>query len=272
MYNVFQIDGNVKKQIELPKVFEEQVNEPVIRRAVLAEATYMLQPQGHYVLAGMQTTAAYFGAMNSYRTGRHMGIAIRPREKLGGGVQGKVKRIPSAVKGRRAHPHMVEKIIIERMNNKEYQKAIASAIASTKFKLHGSGAQSSPIIVSDEIENIGKTKQLANVLEKLGLKSYMEESKKPVLRKGLRRSSRLRHFKKSLLIVVSKGAKVINAARNIPGVYVCDVNSLTANALAPGGKTGMISVWSESAINSITEALKNYSIIDAKERLKAISK
>ena len=95
---------------------------------MLAEASQKLQPQGHYVLAGMQTTATYYGAMNSYRTGRHVGRAIRPREKLGGGIQGKVRRIPSSTKGKRAHPHMIEKIIKEQALTMFY--AIGAAIGT----------------------------------------------------------------------------------------------------------------------------------------------
>ena len=131
MANVLSLDGKVKRSIELPSAFSKGVRLELIRRAALAENSYKLQPQGHFRLAGMQTSAAYFGAMGSYRTGRHMGIAIRPREKLGGGVQGKVKRIPSSTKGRRAHPHIVEKTLTEKINNREYQLAIASAVSAT---------------------------------------------------------------------------------------------------------------------------------------------
>ncbi|MEM0149738.1 MAG: 50S ribosomal protein L4 [Candidatus Micrarchaeaceae archaeon] len=266
MHDVLQLDGSVKKSIELPKVFECEVNIPVMRRAANAEMTLKLQPQGHYVLAGMQTTAAYYGAMSSYRTGRHMGIAIRPREKLGGGVQGKVKRIPSAVKGKRAHPHMVEKRLVERINRKEYIRAMESAIASTKFEMHGAGVKSAPIILSDEIESIGKTKQLVAVLYKLGLGNYLEERSKPSLKKGLRRSARVRHFRKSLLFVFSNGAKAAKAARNIPGVAACTVSTLTVGALAPGGSAGRLSVWSESAINSISDAVSAYSLSAGKAK------
>ncbi|MCL4373681.1 MAG: 50S ribosomal protein L4 [Candidatus Marsarchaeota archaeon] len=259
MYNVFKLDGSVAKSIELPSIFSMQVNLPVIRRAVVAEMSARLQPQGHYILAGMQTTAAYYGAMSSYRTGRHMGIAIRPREKLGGGTQGKVKRIPSAVKGKRAHPHMIEKRLAEQINKKEYQKAIASAIAATRREAVGSG-RSFPLILSDDVEKIAKTKELMAVLKKLGMQGYIDASRNPSIRKGLRRSSRVRIYKKSLLFIFSKGAPAIKAARNIPGADACDIYSLTANMLAGGGNPGRITVWSESAINGVEGAIKNYNV------------
>ena len=129
--DVFSIDGKKKGFVAVPDVFEEIVKPELILRAVNAENTRRLQPQGHNPMAGMDTTAMYYGAMHSYRTGRHMGIAISPRQKLGGGQQGMVRRIPSSTKGRRAHPHRIEKILIEQMNKREYTKAIGSAIAAS---------------------------------------------------------------------------------------------------------------------------------------------
>ena len=250
--NVLSIEGTNKGTVELPKAFSEQVRQDLISRAVLAERSYELQPQGHYPLAGMQTTATYFGAMHSYRTGRHMGKAIRPREKLGGGVQGKVKRIPSAVKGKRAHPHVVEKILIERINKREYQKALASAISAT--------ARESPLVVEDKIEEIKRAREMVDIFNKLKLSSYLEQSRKPSIRKGLRRSSRIRHYKRSVLLVVSKESPALKAARNIAGVDVCTVSTMRANLLAPGGNPGRIAVWSESAIKHMDSAIEKYSL------------
>ena len=67
--DVMNIDGSVVKSIELPAAFSERVRPDLIARAVIAENSLRIQPQAHYVLAGMQTTARYYGAMNSYRTG-----------------------------------------------------------------------------------------------------------------------------------------------------------------------------------------------------------
>ena len=234
----------------------------LIQRAVLAENSYKLQPQGHMRLAGMQTSAAYFGAMGSYRTGRHMGIAIRPREKLGGGVQGKVKRIPSSTKGRRAHPHIVEKILTEKINNKEYQLAIASAVSATAIK-STKMSQSNihlPIVVSDEIESLKKSKEVMAVLKSISLSDYMDENRKPHIRKGVRRSTRMRIYSRKLLLVVGKEASVMKAARNIHGVDVCEVSKLTVNLLAPGGIPGRMTVWSESAVNNLNRAIENIKV------------
>ncbi|HVC57946.1 MAG TPA: 50S ribosomal protein L4 [Candidatus Acidoferrales bacterium] len=250
--NVLTIEGTNKGTVELPKAFSEAVRQDLINRAVVAERSYELQPQGHYPLAGQQTTATYYGAMHSYRTGRHMGKAIRPREKLGGGVQGKVKVVPSAVKGKRAHPHLVEKILIERINKREYQKALASAISAT--------AKDSPLIVEDRIEEVKRSKEMVGIFNKLKLSAHLERSQKPTLKKGLRRSTKQRHYKRSVLLVVSKISPAMKSARNIAGVDVCTVFTMRANLLAPGGNPGRVAVWSESAIKQMDSAMEKYSL------------
>ncbi len=255
---VLEIDGRQGAELEAQDAFNEQIREDLIRRAVLSEDSFRLQPQAHSVMAGMQTTASYYGAMNSYRTGRHVGHAMRPREKLGGGIQGKVKRIPSAVKGRRAHPHMIEKTLVEFINTKEYRKALRSAIAATASKEYvGSKHVETevPIVVSDSIEKISKTKEMMNVLKSLKLLEMVESCKEAKhLKNG--RSGRERHYKKSFLLVVSKeDAPAIKAARNIAGSDACAISDIKAGLLAPGGRPGRIVIWSESAFKGIDEEL-----------------
>lgn len=256
--DVLSLDGKAKSKLELPKVFEERVRLELIQRAVVAENTRKLQPQAHFPLAGMQTTAAYYGAMNSYRSGRHMGIAIRPRQKLGGGVQGQVRIIPSAVKGKRAHPHLAEKNIVEQINKREYQKALSSAVSATgKAKHEGTKM---PIVFSNDIESISRTKEILKIFNTIKLADKIESDKSSKLKKGLRRSSIRKHYRKSVLLIVGKEANAIRAARNIAGVDACSVSNITANLLAPGGLPGRVTVWSESAIKNIEESIKKQNL------------
>ena len=263
--NVLDLKGSVKGTVEMPSTFDETVREDLIRRAVIAENSLKLQPQGHFILAGMNTTARYYGTMNSYRSGRHMGIAIRPRQKLGGGRQGDVRRIPSAVKGKRAHPHKIEKTLIERINRKEYQKAIRSSIAATAkpeyvTRKHTLETKTLPLVLSDDIESVKKTKELVKILETLRLAKDLEASKDPHIRKGLRRLAQRKHYRKSLLIVVGSDKGVVKAARNIPGVDACTASSIKANLLAPGGVPGRVTLWSESAIKNLNKEVEKLSI------------
>jgi large subunit ribosomal protein L4e len=253
---VLSLNGTEERQINLPNAFSEEVREDLIKRAVLSERSYKLQPQGHSVLAGMQTTATYYGAMHSYRTGRHMGVAIRPRQKLGGGVQGMVRRIPSSVKGKRAHPHMIEKKIWERINKKEYQKAIASAISATALNSYSPAQHKPPLIISTEIESLKKTKEISKLFEKLGFAALLQESKdKKHEKAGLKRGARQKKYKKSILLVLGSDKGALRAARNIAGSDACTVDKITAEILAPGGVPGRATIWSESAISQLDSAI-----------------
>ncbi len=254
--DVLSLDGKQKGKVALPEAFEELVRPELIQRAVHAENTRLLQPQAHYPLAGMQNTARYYGRMHSYRTGRHMGQAIRPRQKLGGGRQGQVRVVPSAVSGKRAHPHLAEKILIEDMNKKEYQKAIASAVSATAMH---NGTLRMPIVITNEIESISKTNEMLKLFTMLKL-ADKKSAPKVHIKKGLRRSTRQRHYKKSVLLIISKDANAIKAARNIAGVDACMVSNITANLLAPGGLSGRKTVWSEHAIKEVNESIKGLSL------------
>ncbi len=257
--DVYNIEGKQIRKMELPKLFNNDYREDLVRRAIHAEQSLRYQPQGHYLLAGFQTTAVYVGTYSGYRSGRHKGIAIRPRQKLAGGAMGDVRRIPSSTKGHRAHPHKIEKRLAEGINAREYRKALESAVAGTAKEMVRSKhiiekQRQLPIIVEDGIEELSKAKDVYNMLKNLGLEKDIEESKKPRLRKGLARSSRNRRFRNSVLIVVNGDRKVNAAGRNIAGVDVCSVNELRAEKLAPGA-TPRITVWSESAVKNLEGAI-----------------
>ncbi len=263
--NVLGLDGKVSKSTTLPSVFAGEFRADIVRRALLSEQSQDYQPQGHFIRAGFETTAVYVGKYSAaYRRGRHMGIAIRPRQKLGGGAQGDVRRIPSATKGHRAHPHKIEKRIEELINRKEYLLAIKSAIAGSSntgmvLSKHLVQTKELPIVVDDKLESIAKTKELIKVLGALGLSDDLGKSHKPQLRKGLKRLSNKRHFRNSVLIVSKSTGSISKAGRNIPGVDVCAVNELTVGKLAPGAKP-RLAIWTEGAVSSIEEALSNGSI------------
>jgi large subunit ribosomal protein L4e len=229
--NVYALDGKLSGKVELPGIFSKEFRGDIVRRALLSEQSSGYQPQGHDVLAGFNTTAVYVGKYSGYRHGRHMGTAIRPRQKLGGGAMGDVRQVPSSVKGHRAHPHKIEKKIEEYINKKEYAQAIVSAISGSAkpdlvLKRHSLDKKDVPFVVDDAIEHVSKSKELLKVLNALGLSKDLGRSHKPRLRKGLARRSSKRHFRNSVLIVAKDPSTVERAGRNIAGVDVCGIGSL----------------------------------------------
>lgn len=257
--SVVSVDGAKLREIELPAVFSEQVRQDLIIRAVLHEASKEFQPKGVHKLAGMQTTAEYRGRKEQYRSTKNKGISRLPREKLPKGRFGRVRMIPFAVGGRRAHPPVVMKVLVEEMNRKEYAKALRSAIAATAdcecVKTRGHRVDIAlPLVVEAKFEMIAKTKDVEAVLQKIGLSRDLARARDGTkarsgvltLRKGGKK------VPKSVLIVVADGKPLGKAARNIPGVDVCTVKKLEARKLAPGGHPGRLTVWCESAMKELS--------------------
>jgi large subunit ribosomal protein L4e len=216
------------------------------------------------VLAGMETSASYVGRYGTYRTLRHTGLAPRPRQILAKGAMGNVRRIPSAVKGRRAHPHMVEKKIVEKINRKEYAKALESAVAATAntslvAQSHAQPKESLPIVVSSDIEKVAKTRELVRVLDSLGLAKEIEMSHKPRLKTGNARRSRKRYFRNSVVIVAKEPKSLNMAGSNIPGVDVLGVDHMRIEVLAPGAKP-RLTIWTEAAVSALTEGISKSSV------------
>ncbi|MFH1443170.1 MAG: 50S ribosomal protein L4 [Candidatus Micrarchaeota archaeon] len=253
---VLDLEGKEEKQVQLPEQFATEVREDLIRRAFHSERSYIFQPKGAFRLAGITTTAEYYGRRHSWRQTINTGRSRLPREKIPGGRSGRVLEVPHAAKGRRAHPPKPEKKLIERMNIKEKHFALRSAIAATLSKelvsarghlFDGNGL---PVIVDSSIEQVKKAKEARSMLVKLGAGKDLERAQK----RRKMRSGRARLRKggyitpKSVLIVVSEDKGIWKAARNIPGVDVCTVDKLTAELLAPGGNPGRYTIWSESAI------------------------
>jgi large subunit ribosomal protein L4e len=253
--NLYSKDGSQSGKIELPSAFSEEVREDLIRRAVLSEETELLQPKGAFKRAGLQTTARYIGRKEAYHSLKNRGIAKLPRELYPKGRIGRVRVVPWSVKGRRAHPPNVEKIIVERINAREKKKALLSAISATAKKefvgkKHVLPKIDIPIVFDDSCSSLSKTKEVAKLFEQLELIKDVERAKsKRKPNNGRKGGVKTPH---SVLLVVDKEDKLMKAAKNLPGVSVAKVDSLKVSDLAPGGVPGRLTVWTKSAISRLS--------------------
>jgi large subunit ribosomal protein L4e len=241
---VYSLEGKALKQIDLPGQFDQPGRDDLIKRATLSDESRLFQPKGNYKRAGFETSAKYRGRKEDYGAVKNKGISRLPREVLPEGQFGKVKRVPSAVKGHRAHPPKTEKKIVEEINKKEYRKALLSAIAmSAKSDVVSSRYKSKislalPIILEDSFEKLAKTKDVSKVLFALKLEKFLVRAKE--------------QGTKSTLVVVS-GGSILKAARNLPGVDVVSVDKLKVKHLAPGTHPGRLTLYSEAAISKISQ-------------------
>jgi large subunit ribosomal protein L4e len=247
---IINLQNEKSGDIDLPKVFSTPVRHDVIRRAVIALQSTRFQPQGRDSMAGKRTTAESRG------TGH--GIARVPRLKQSSRAAFGV----STVGGHQAFPPLSEKDIVKRINKKEKRFAIRSGIAATAVKelVEKRGhkiqkVEQLPIVVSDELESLEKTREVKEFLETLELWSDIQRADRRTVRAGKGKMRGRKHKKgKGPLIVIGEDKGIGYAARNLPGVEVTDVYGLNAEILAPGAHPGRLVIWTKSAIEQLDEA------------------
>jgi len=246
---VFNLEGRAVGKIDLPPLFATPLRPDVIKRAVLAMQSNRIQPQGRDPMAGKRTTAESRGTGSAQ--------ARIPRLK-GGTARGAFA--PGTVGGREGHPPLSEKKIKKKITKKEKRLALLSAIAATASKeavtKRGHNIEDIPqipLVVTEEIASVQKTKDIEKTLIRLGALSEIfrvRENRKVRAGKG---KSRGRKMKRSIgpLIVVSENKGLIEAVGNIPGIEAVTVSELNTEKLAPGTHPGRLTFWTSDAIEKL---------------------
>lgn len=251
----YNLNGKPIDKIELPKVFETPVRPDVIKKAVLIQQSHRRQPQGRDLMAGKRTTAESMGT----------GYGIARMARVKGSRYPRAQQaafIPSAVGGRRTHPPKAEKRIYKKINKKERQLAIRSAIAATAQKSivasHGHRVEEVhrlPLVVCDDIQEIKSAKEAREIFSKLGILPDILRVKKSLkirAGKGTMRGRRRRHGVGPLFVInEDKGIK--KALNNFLGVDVVEVDYLNTEILAPGAVPGRLTIWAASALKKLDE-------------------
>jgi len=254
--NVYDLDGKKKNLVDMPRIFNIKPRKDLIRKASEISFSRNKQVQGRNKRAGLRNTAKGWG------TGH--GISRAPRIKGSGFPTARnVGRVPFAKGGRRAHPIKTEKIVKKKINKKVNKLSLISAISASGdlvwVKNRGhliDKVPEIPLVIDDKIQTVKKTKLMYSILSELGLEDELvkvKEGKKIRAGKGKRRGRKYKN-KKSILIVIKDDFGIVKASRNIPGVDVIKFENLSIANLAPGGLSGRLILWAQSAFND----LKNY--------------
>ena len=248
------ISGTEEDKIEFPMVFKTDFRKDLIHKAFTNLNSHKFQPQGRRPTAGMDVVAR----SNDPPTGQGTSRIAKMRGG-GGGRQGEAGGVASVRGGRQAHPPNVNKVIFKKLNKKENKLALCSAISATKSKeiIESRGHKVEkinefPIILSDEIESVSKTKNMIKILDTLNLMQDINRLKSRKVRTG--KSSlrgRVKKIGKSVLFVVSKSENLSKACGTIPGIDVKSVNELSVLDLAPGSSPIRLTVYSKSALKEI---------------------
>jgi large subunit ribosomal protein L4e len=240
------LDGSDGDSLELPAVFETTFRPDLIKGAVHAAQANRKQAYGADEFAGLRTPAESMGS------GR--GMAHVPQEN------GRARRVPQAVGGRRAHPPKAEKEQGKKVNDKERKLATRSAIAATadaeRVAERGHAFDEDidlPLVVSDEFEDLEKTKEAVEAFEELGIHDDVIRADEGKSVRAGRGTTRGRKYDepKSVLVVTSEEPS--RAARNLAGVDVATATDVNTEDLAPGTQAGRLTLWTESAVEEVAE-------------------
>ena len=252
---ILSVTGSQEGDIELPLVFSTPLRNDLIHKAYVHLESHGFQRQGRYPNAGMDVVAE----SNNPPTGHHAARVARMRGG-GGGRQGQGGGVAMVRKGRQAHPPVVEKVIYKMLNKKESKLALCSAIAATAseslVKLHGHRVdkiKSFPVVVSDQIESVSKSKDLSKIFNSLHLSQDVNRLEDRLKRRSGKPQLRGRSTKvgKSILLVVKDAKNLSRACGSLLGVDVVETKNLSVLDLAPGSKPIRLTVFSKSSIEEI---------------------
>lgn len=253
---ILSTNGDVEKEIELPKIFSLDINYKLIHKAFVNLNSHQFQKQGRHNTAGMDVSASTLNPPTGHGQSR-----IARIHSGGGGRQGQAGGVASVRGGRQAHPPISSKIIYKKLNKKENKYALCLAIAATTSKQHVQNRGHKinklkyfPIVISNQIEDLTKTSEIKSIITNLNLIDDIDRLKTRKLRTG-KPSYRGRKNKvgKSLLIVTKNSDSLSKACGSLPGVDVRSVNNLSILDLAPGSQIGRLTIYSKDAIDEIAK-------------------
>lgn len=246
--HVYSVKGEVKATIEVPPVFRSDVRPDLVRRAVTAARANRRQPYGPSRTAGMRHSAHW--------SGKGHGVSRVPR--IRGTMIG--AQAPGTVGGRKAHAPKPSALWAKKINAKERRLARNAALAAIRdpeiVARRGHRFRDDltlPVVVEDAVEGLEKTTDAIEFLTAIGLYDDVLRARRGThVRAGRgKMRSRLRRQPRSFLFVVAD----VDAARrgfgNLPGVDLTEPDRLNAEALAPGGDLGRLTMFTESAIERV---------------------
>src|SRR3989344_5003001 len=258
---ILDINGKEKGSIELPKCFSAEIREDIISK--ILETKKRRQPYSPSLVGGKQHSAKgrVVHRRHVWRSGYGRGASRVPRKifsRKGSQFNWEAAEVPQARGGMRAHPPKIVKMInTSRINKKEMQKALESAISATasqeKIKkryslLEGKKIENLPFVVEAKITSL-KSKEMISSLKKiLGEPAFEVAIRKKSVRSG-RGKLRGRKYKSTAGMIMVTGKKESIKT----GMFeVAKAENLSVASLSRGG-SGRIAVYTENAIKELNE-------------------
>ncbi len=259
MVDLMSLENKKTGSIELPKVFAEEIDPELVRRAYLTEESKKFQLKYTDPLAGKRKAAELTKRRRSYKTvyGGRTRTPKKTMSHIGTSFSYVGAVAPNTVGGRQAHPPRAEKVLVKKMNKKEMVLAIRSAIAASAVKelvsrFHSVAELASfPLVLEDTINQLSKTKDAKKALAGVGLGGELERIGERRLRAG-KGKLRGRRYKIRLgpLLVTTDDSKITRAARNL-NVTVKKVDGLSIADVSHAGEPGRLIIWTKGAIEAL---------------------
>jgi len=149
-----------------------------------------------------------------------------------------------------------------RINMKEKRNAVVTALAATALPplVMARGHRIDevaelPLVVTDDMEKMTRTRPSVIGLERLGLKEELTKIiNSKTLRAGKGKARNRRHrMRTGPMIIYKEDNGITRAFRNIPGVETASVTRLNLLKLAPGGNFGRLVIWTEGAFRHLSK-------------------
>lgn len=251
--NIYDLEGKKKGLIDKPEIFSVKPRKDLIQVANNVSQSKNKQTQGRDVGAGLKNKSVGWGTGHGMaRTPRRKGSGFPTAQNAG--------RVPYAKGGRRTHPIKSEKVIEKKINKKTKKLSIISAISASgdeywvlKRGYNIDDIPELPLVIDDKIQTIKKTEKMHSILCNLGFKEELlkiKMSRKIRSGKGKVRGRKYKN-KKGILIIIKDDFGIVNASKNIPGTDVIKYENVSIENLAPGGVSGRLVLWSQSAFSEL---------------------
>jgi len=253
LVSVFNEHGEVGGHVVLPAVFKAPIRPDVVSFVHSNMAKNSRQPYAVHKHAGHQTSAESWG------TGR--AVARIPRVRGGGTHRSGQGAFGNMCRGGRMFaPTKTWRKWHHRINQKQRRYALCSAIAASGIPAlvmaRGHKVESIPevpVVCSNAIESLTKTKQAVALLKSLNAYEDVEksqDSKKIRAGKGKMRNRRY-VMRRGPLVIYNEDHGIRQAFRNLPGLELISVDRLNLLKLSPGSHLGRFCIWSEGAFQKL---------------------
>jgi large subunit ribosomal protein L4e len=241
------------RQITTPAVLLAPIRPDVVSFVHMEMLKNGRQPYAVSTKAGHQTSAESWG------TGR--AVARIPRVSGGGTNRSGQGAFGNMCRGGRMFaPTKTWRRWHRRINVNQRRYALTSALAASAIpslvlsKGHRiEQIPEVPLVLSDKVQEIKKTKEAVTVLHKLKIWPDIEKVKSSRrFRAGIgKMRNRRRIQRRGPIVIYSQDNGITRAFRNIPGITLINVDRLNLLKLAPGGHVGRFCIWTESAFKKL---------------------